>query len=507
MWKRLILAAICLNSVFVHAQLEGHNWVFWDSVGLSFVDGDPEIFHTTGLDPGNFVSVSDSLGVLQFITNGKYAWNGVFDLVEDSIDQGLFLDDGYQHYSSFLALPISDYVYIVYLYYNIFIISDIGIRSAIYKDNELLSIDSVLSVYTSNGGFTPIYNLRAVRHGNGKDWWLVTFGFFNITDPPYQIEVGEPFVYSTNLLLEGDFTSIEYHSSYSYYRGEQNYHELLGPFEFNPAGDKFFKAAGKHGFLYQFDRCTGDIWLLDSLIGIDSILTTQVAFSPDGSKLYLTTYTSYSGLGLPFSNSSILQYCLDCGVDIESTKDTIYQFTNNKYTFVGMKLGPDGKIYLTTHKLDLAEDDPLPDYQTHFWVINHPDSLGAACDLDTASISSGGRNLASSFPNIPNYQLGPWRASPCDTLEEFNAVDEVSMLPFKAYPNPVLDYLYIDNPLQTTCRALVYNAMGQEVERFIVQAGGQTVSTTTWPTGIYQLIIQQENSNIWKQSLVKIEPR
>lgn len=112
--KRLILAIICLNSVLVNAQLEGHNWVFWDSVGLSFVDGDPEVFYTTGFDPGNFVSVSDSLGALQFITNGKYAWNGAYNLVEDSIDQGLFIDDGYQPYSSFLSIPFSDYIHIIY---------------------------------------------------------------------------------------------------------------------------------------------------------------------------------------------------------------------------------------------------------------------------------------------------------------------------------------------------------------------------------------------------------
>ena len=170
-----------------------------------------------------------------------------------------------------------------------------------------------------------------------------------------------------------------------------------------------------------------------------------------------------------------------------------------------MKLGPDGKIYLTAARLDLGEDDPLPEYQTHFWVINNPDSLGAACDLDTASISSGGRNLAASFPNIPNFQLGPWRGSPCDTLDETNSVAEVSSLPFKAYPNPVQDHLYIGNPLQTTCQAVVYNAMGQEVERFDLDPGGQAHATGWWPVGFYSLVLQQPDGTLDKISLIKME--
>ena len=78
MWKRLILAAFCLNSVLVHAQLEGHNWVFWDSVGLSFVSETPELIYNHKFPVGDLVSVSDTSGALQLITNGKNIWNIAF---------------------------------------------------------------------------------------------------------------------------------------------------------------------------------------------------------------------------------------------------------------------------------------------------------------------------------------------------------------------------------------------------------------------------------------------
>jgi hypothetical protein len=47
--------------------------------------------------------------------------------------------------------------------------------------------------------------------------------------------------------------------------------------------------------------------------------------------------------------------------------------------------------------------------------------------------------------------------------------------------------------------------MGQEVERFIVQPGGQTVNTEAWPTGMYQLILQQDNAIVWRQAVVKMD--
>ncbi|MCB9020140.1 MAG: hypothetical protein H6546_07410 [Chitinophagales bacterium] len=67
------------------------------------------------------------------------------------------------------------------------------------------------------------------------------------------------------------------------------------------------------------------------------------------------------------------------------------------------------------------------------------------------------------------------------------------------------DHLYIDNPLHTTCQAVVFNAMGQEVEGFVLQPGGLTVSTTSWPTGIYQLVLESHSRILEKINLVKLE--
>ena len=106
---------------------------------------------------------------------------------------------------------------------------------------------------------------------------------------------------------------------------------------------------------------------------------------------------------------------------------------------------------------------------------------------------------------MPNYALGALAGSPCDTLNETNSVAEVTSPPFKAYPNPVQDHLHIDNPLPTTCQAVVYNAMGQEVERFDLDPGGQAHATGWWPVGFYSLVLQQPDGTLDKISLIKME--
>ena len=64
---------------------------------------------------------------------------------------------------------------------------------------------------------------------------------------------------------------------------------------------------------------------------------------------------------------------------------------------------------------------PYPDsarnvYNENLSVINYPDSLGAACNLQPFSFYLGGKRTYYGLPNNPNYDLGPDSGSVCDTL-------------------------------------------------------------------------------------------
>ncbi|MBK7965933.1 MAG: hypothetical protein IPK10_12055 [Bacteroidetes bacterium] len=49
-------------------------------------------------------------------------------------------------------------------------------------------------------------------------------------------------------------------------------------------------------------------------------------------------------------------------------------------------------------------------------VINQPDSLGAACAFQPFSFYLGGARTYYGLPNNPDYELGAWVGSSCDTL-------------------------------------------------------------------------------------------
>ena len=69
-------------------------------------------------------------------------------------------------------------------------------------------------------------------------------------------------------------------------------------------------------------------------------------------------------------------------------------------------LGPDGKVYFAT-----------PGSTTALHVLNRPDLPGTACDVQQHGIILPKFN-AGAMHRYPNYRLGEWQASPCDTLPQ-----------------------------------------------------------------------------------------
>ncbi|MBK9320064.1 MAG: hypothetical protein IPM91_15555 [Bacteroidetes bacterium] len=137
------------------------------------------------------------------------------------------------------------------------------------------------------------------------------------------------------------------------------------------------------------------------------------AFSGDDSKLYILD------LDQLIDTYYLVQYDL-LSSNISQSKVIIDSMVAPQAPWQ-MKLAPDGKIYIAA--FDENYSWPYPDTSTAYTtinnnlsVINHPDSLGAACDFQPFSFNLGTGRSYYGLPNNPDYELGAWVGSPCDTL-------------------------------------------------------------------------------------------
>ena len=217
---------------------------------------------------------------------------------------------------------------------------------------------------------------------------------------------------------------------------------------FNNNGDEFLNLDWR-GLLskYSFDRCSG---ILSNPVTIEAERTagypfyTSGVFSPDDTKVYVSAYTHPNGIGFL---DSLYQYDLT-SANINMSRQAIYTAPNSDEGFGAMKLAPDGKIYLTS--VDLTASIPYPDslytiYNTHLSVINHPDSLGLACDFQPFSFYLGGARTYYCLPNNPDYELGPWVGSPCDTLSvSLNENEEINDVFFQGWYNSEWNMIHVN---------------------------------------------------------------
>jgi hypothetical protein len=183
-------------------------------------------------------------------------------------------------------------------------------------------------------------------------------------------------------------------------------------------------------YVYNYNRCNGQ---LSNKITLESCNlcsnTTSINdahFSPDGTKLYVARSDSliqYDLNNLPTSfDRHIVWHCEDY---YGSFQDLIYnlQLTPNE---AGIVVG--------TYVLD----DTLPnDSGSHYLgIIRSPNSAGLACNFDRYGIYLNGYKSHKILPFIPNYDLGPWVGSPCDTLTTTSISEQSTKPKITLAPNP-----------------------------------------------------------------------
>jgi hypothetical protein len=238
----------------------------------------------------------------------------------------------------------------------------------------------------SSGNFQ--WGLTAVRHANGRDWWLVHGTILNKSIDIYNLD-------KNGLHLSHKEDNIF----------KSNHRRSFHQASFSPRGDKYVIAEALdltdtiRISIYDFDRCSGSLAKEESKILTKRNFTYAVlSFSPDGRYLYYTDgFTMY-------------QCDMDAS-DVFATEmivaeydGSISDYYREKLTFSKMGLGPDGRIYCIP-----------PGNTRSIHTIEYPEEGGEACTMIQNKIALPIKNF-NSIPNVPHYRLGPEDGSPCDTL-------------------------------------------------------------------------------------------
>lgn len=340
-------------------------------------------------------SCADSIGNLLFYSNGIRIHNYLNQLIEngDTINPGTIWqsnqNSGYPSQVGGFALPAPGKENCYFLFHLPSILNggQIIFSPFYYSYIDMDANNGTGKVITKNqvlkqGDFIQ---QKAVKHANGRDWWVLTaqksehlYYLFLITPEgvqgPFTQILGDPFPNS-----EG--------------RGVTN---------FSPDGTIYVRNDANNGLhMMDFNRCTGE---LSNLRILPYDQTTgfrfgSAVFSPDSRFIYLSNSNLVVQLDLEAPN---LDY---------SAVDTVQMYDNfaDPYPpfltgYLYPQLGSDGKIYYST-------SGTTP----RLHVINRPNLPGLACDVENHGVQLprfNGRTTCF----FPNYRLGEWEGSPCDTL-------------------------------------------------------------------------------------------
>ncbi|MCB9338269.1 MAG: hypothetical protein H6577_09090 [Lewinellaceae bacterium] len=223
----------------------------------------------------------------------------------------------------------------------------------------------------------------AVKHGNGRDWWIM--GLQESDTKHYLFLLSKDGISGPSVQDIGPpFDTIEY----------------AGKSLFSEDGSLYLRHdTNKALRLYDFDRCTGQLSNLRIIPhNPDEYPSWNAAFSPDDRFLYLNR----PGWVRTFDLAEM---------DFQTTYDTLATWELNfcpSYPFPSSylfcQLGPDGKIYYSNASSTRCLN-----------VVNKPAFPGQAADCEEAGFELPGFNYLT-LNQFPNYRLGEWDNSPCDTI-------------------------------------------------------------------------------------------
>jgi hypothetical protein len=447
-------------------------------------------------------SVADTNGELLFFSNGMFVADCTGHVMPhgDSINFGYFylklLNNhfGYSIEQGIIALQLPENDSLFYLIHNK--IEPTG-SAPNYGPNIFYGLYLSIVNMKANNGLGDVIaknqlivedtlgcgRITAVRHGNGRDWWLLAPEHNN--NAFYRLLLDSEGIHVLGKLMIGDTNQ----DPYGY-----------GQAVFSPNGEYYARIKGTNDAnsypiitisLYNFDRCHGILSNYMNLSFTDTIqgsYAVGIAFSPNSRYMYISGFFA------------VYQYDL-YSPDIFSSRQLVahydgFQFSLNPSFFGIMQLGPDNRIY------------SFAGYTPFLHVIMNSDSGGIACNIQQHFL-----RLPYFFaglltiPNNPNFRLGKWEGSFCDTLSSVPAVENGNWLQVKAVPNPASEAIQFELSVMNNYRPLdleIYNALSQKMDvlRITPFQGIVPYQVNRLVNGLYIALLRQNGKAVGRVKFV-----
>ena len=330
---------------------------------------------------------------------------------------------------------------------------------------------------------TMVDMLTAVRHGNGRDWWIVLPKF---NAPTYYVFLLSPQGISAPL--------IQQKIGFPIINGGVGIQAA-----FTPNGKKYANLSSGAGLqVFDFDRCTGR---LSNPVRVpfpsDVGFAAGVAFSPNSRFLYASTTDSLFQFDFKtndFVQSKILIGVYEGFVDPEETTTPV--------NFNQMMATPDGRIFMT-----------CANGSRYLHVIQQPNEKGVTCNFEQHSIKLPTFH-AFSTPNFPHFRLFDVPGSPCDTLginglqpPEDTLVPPDPPLPcagdIRLHPNPATTMTVLELPQCQGGLLTVFDVAGRKVQEIPLAAEVVSVplDVSRYVAGVYLLRIRTADGEVVTRSL------
>ena len=338
----LLVLAVVLFFGNSSAQNTDRYWVFGDSAGIDFSNLVSPIPAVSMLQTrGTCASVCDSVGNLLFysgtplvplyLSGGAINWGYAANKNHQVMQNGdTLVGSGWYQEMVIVSDPGDQQQYYIFcsgeleptngLYYSkVDLNYNNGLGKVIQK-NIQLNTDSITD------------GITAVRHGNGRDWWVLVRNWKGVDQYTNDVMV---YYVSPN--------GVQLHSIQQI--GIPASKESVLRLKFNSDGSKLYNVSAR-GIIerFDFDRCTG---LLSNETTYEGLSGPPYKFywgfevSPDESKLYVSSIYQTAN----FDSSYLIQFDLNAS-NFAASADTLYTFSNDLPGL--LQKGPDNKIYLST---------------------------------------------------------------------------------------------------------------------------------------------------------------